>query len=1248
MVEETHGAAASEIVRMISRRFIYLSLALLPIIVLVAFSSVMAGLDSIARDSDNGLISQLSPDIALAKTVALDPDSCGLTDALDIPAGTQVIYCYDVINTGTVTLTQHELVDSELGVLFDGTYQLVPGESISVTTAVTINTTTVNTATWTTYNPGPVDAVSSTDSATVTVVLAALITVDPQSLYSSQDSDELVIIPLELGNQGDIDLNWSIFEESQAVPRSLLKTSPPDTQTASRSRRMDVLTSKDQCEQYENYAGAEPVGYAENCLDGPPPRIHYGINSTLGPTDIAYAQDIGYISDNFVWHQLNDFPGQTVVGQQSEAIFGYDFDVTGQILYGVNDVTKQLGTIDLNNGDFTPIGLTFPITETLTGLTIHPLNGEAYVSTSDDDFGRIYSVDLSTGVLTLIGVGGDPNIPLLIDISINPAGVMYGHDIGTDSIYTIDVNTGVATLVGPTGVDSKFAQGMDFDNSDGTLYAWIYERQGHNQYGIIDLSSGAFTPLSIDNPLGEFEGATQTTVTGAFCRPSDIVWATIDPVVGIIQPGFTQTLEVTFDSSGMNAGTYSGTLCIDSNDFFNPILRVPITMVVEPAPAIEMEKTVGQVPNVCATTDTIEVPIGSEVTFCYRVFNTGNVSLSLHGLEDTELGVLLDEYNVPLLPGNSMAFLTDTIVYITTTNQAIWTAYNPGPSDIVTATDSATVSAVPVPIIVVDPSSLASSQGSDVQVTLPLKISNIGVVDLNWSFYGEGSVSLTSVTPALPLKFPPISPGAGPTILPYDTGHKLEATVIRDPAPSERAFVQYEKYFNDSPSGVRETYSETIPGQEVQSDELSSEPTDIAYAQDIGLLTDNFVWHHLNDFSGQNVIATSINTYYGMDFNPSATELYALRWDDSVPQLEFGELGTIDLATGIFSLIALSTPPSGNPWTGMSIHPIDGTIYASTATDLFTIDPATGTPSIIGLFGISSMIDIAVNEFGKMYGHDNSDDSIYSIDTATGMATLLGPTGVDSNFAQGMDFDNTDGTLYAWIYEGQGHNQYGTIDLSTGAFTPLSIDSPLGEFEGATQTTISSSFCTQPNSSWITVNPASGTVDPGGTQTVDVTFDSTGIAAGSYHLILCIENSDPNNPLVMVPVTLVVESAPSVDLVKTVGLEPMVCAETSYIEVPARTRVTYCFRATNMGNATLSLHDLYDTELRILLNDYVEPLLPGASITIYADAVINTTTTNQATWVSFNPGPFDVVYDIDTATVSVLSFPIYIPLVLKT
>jgi subtilisin-like proprotein convertase family protein len=99
--------------------------------------------------------SAIGPAIVLTKTVGTDPLVCATTDVLTVPAGTEVTYCYEVENTGDVTLNLHDLDDSELGSLLSGfSYALAPGASAFITESATINVTTVNTATWTAYNSG--------------------------------------------------------------------------------------------------------------------------------------------------------------------------------------------------------------------------------------------------------------------------------------------------------------------------------------------------------------------------------------------------------------------------------------------------------------------------------------------------------------------------------------------------------------------------------------------------------------------------------------------------------------------------------------------------------------------------------------------------------------------------------------------------------------------------------------------------------------------------------------------------------------------------------------------------------------------------------------------------------------------------------------------------------------------------------------------------------------------------------------
>ncbi len=267
------------------------------------------------------------------------------------------------------------------------------------------------------------------------------------------------------------------------------------------------------CAEAANSPRAEPLWYAQECLSPMNPLLDTS-PASRAPTDTAFAQDIGFVSDNFVTHTLNNFPGQTILGTQIRALFGYDFDQTATTLYALENDSQELGTISLT-GAFTAIGPSVPLAgHTWSGLGIDPGDGTFYASSTDGLSSSLYTLNPATGAATLVGT--DTTVALIIDISVNCEGDIYGHDIGTDSIYTIDSTTGLATLVGATGVDSGFAQGMDFDNQDGTLYAWTYQGGGANQYGTISLATGALTPLAIDNPQGEFEGATQTTCDGIF------------------------------------------------------------------------------------------------------------------------------------------------------------------------------------------------------------------------------------------------------------------------------------------------------------------------------------------------------------------------------------------------------------------------------------------------------------------------------------------------------------------------------------------------------------------------------------------------------------------------------------------------------------------------------------------------------------------------------------------------------------
>jgi hypothetical protein len=110
--------------------------------------------------------------------------------------------------------------------------------------------------------------------------------------------------------------------------------------------------------------------------------------------------------------------------------------------------------------------------------------------------------------------------------------------------------------------------------------------------------------------------------------------------------------------------------------------------------SIVFNKTVGTNPSTCAATTSIMVLTGTEVTYCYEVTNTGNLTMTLHTLEDDQLGTLLNNFSYSLAP-NASTFVTQTATITQdVTNNATWTAFNAGPSDVVSATASASVNVV--------------------------------------------------------------------------------------------------------------------------------------------------------------------------------------------------------------------------------------------------------------------------------------------------------------------------------------------------------------------------------------------------------------------------------------------------------------------------------------------------------------------------------------------------------------------------
>ncbi len=265
------------------------------------------------------------------------------------------------------------------------------------------------------------------------------------------------------------------------------------------------------CNNLEQSALAEPAEVFQACHG-----VIQGSGETpqrRDPTDSWFGMDYGFVSpDGLYTDMINSAPPHTLIGAGFDnAMFACEFTQPSTFteLFCIENNTQQLFSVSTATGVATLIGPSVPLTNhTWTGMAVDPsAPANVYVSSTDGVTSQLYTIDLGTGVATPIGPM--TGFGLVIDIAFDLTGQLYGHDIGTDEIISINKATGAAAAIGLTGVDSNFAQGMDLDASDGTIYLFAYFGGGAAEVRSVNTTTGA-TTLVVDNFGFEMDGAIAT------------------------------------------------------------------------------------------------------------------------------------------------------------------------------------------------------------------------------------------------------------------------------------------------------------------------------------------------------------------------------------------------------------------------------------------------------------------------------------------------------------------------------------------------------------------------------------------------------------------------------------------------------------------------------------------------------------------------------------------------------------------
>jgi hypothetical protein len=148
---------------------------------------------------------------------------------------------------------------------------------------------------------------------------------------------------------------------------------------------------------------------------------------------------------------------------------------------------------------------------------------------------------------------------------------------------------------------------------------------------------------------------------------------------------------------------------------------------------------------------------------------------------------------------------------------------------------------------------------------------------------------------------------------------------------------------------------------------------------------------------------------------------------------------------GTDGTMTFRAPGGGTGLQDICVH--GGTMYGTSGSALYEVDPDTGVSTMIGSHnGPTVMIGIGSDET-NIYGVDIGTDNTYTIDPGTGAATLLGASGHAMGYAQDSAVDKASGEYYHAAYYSGGLDYLTKLNKNTGQLETIDTF-PLVEITG--------------------------------------------------------------------------------------------------------------------------------------------------------------------------------------------------------
>ena len=402
---------------------------------------------------------------------------------------------------------------------------------------------------------------------------------------------------------------------------------------------------------------------------------------------------------------------------RSAAVFTPPAVISAPLFIGLSDAATDTYLVDPATGDSFPLFDGFEI----WGAAFDPEGRQVFFNRGPTLY--VWPLDSAPTSLGLMR-GGESGANLSMAGLAYAGGELYasraiGSAADPEGVYVIDTTTLSATLVlSYTDAGRYDVGGLDADPAlPGAFYGTNDDADAR---GLVRLLPDGQIEAVAPYPEGEDD------IDGLAVGDGRAYLVTDEPGPIFVFDFATMTYTVPISSPWTASELFAGAAWIQA--------EAPLT------PTIALTKTVGLGPTACDGANNLEVPAGTEVTYCYRVTNTGAITLTRHTLEDSALGALLTDAEQELAPGQSTTLTETAVITAAVTNTATWTAFNPGPTDVATATATATVTLLPQPAITltktvgVDPADCAASSAISVNrgaaVVYCYTVTNTGDVSL--------------------------------------------------------------------------------------------------------------------------------------------------------------------------------------------------------------------------------------------------------------------------------------------------------------------------------------------------------------------------------------------------------------------------------------------------------------------------------------------------------------------------------------